>query len=139
MNWNIADRWEGTYSWVPRPFDSIPELPNLRKLCILANGVDSVDYKRDTRLIDAKLWAEKKHLFLPKWKALSYIPEVDIFMPMKWEVLREAGDEFVGSVRVHGVDEEEAKGKPVFCACKHMPKNRVIPQPGTPKWRQFII
>lgn len=102
-------------------------LRQLRKLCILAHGDKLIDLQ-DQRLIDAQLWAKKKHIFIAKWKKFDFIKDVDIFLPIAREVLREAGDERVRNVRVHGVDEEEARGKPVVCACAHMPEKRVIEQ-----------
>lgn len=79
-------------------------------------------------LIDEQLWANKKDIFMPMFKGLSFIRDVDIFLPIMHHILVREKDDIIDGVRLHGLTEEERLGKkPVFCACEWRPEKLSIP------------
>ena len=82
-----------------------------------------IDCNSNIPLISDALWQEKKHLFIPQFKKLMYVREVDIFLPIRGEILAKNKEDKLGHIRVHGLTEAESVGKfTVLCACRYMPE-----------------
>lgn len=120
FHWILGYPWEApTHSTALQAF---AEMKNLQKLCILGQSIGLIDCT-GMKLIEERLWCEKKKIFTPYFRKLQFIRDVDIILPMLNDVLVKARDTKIGKVRLHGLTEEEALGrKPVYCACKHMPE-----------------
>jgi hypothetical protein len=106
--------------------EAFAHMKALQKLCILGRSDGMVDCS-DGNLIDPNLWERKKHIFLKLFRNFLFIKDVDIFLPIRREILAKNREEKIGHVRLHGLTEEESMGKKdIYCACQNMPEKMKI-------------
>jgi hypothetical protein len=106
--------------------EAVAHMSSLQKLCVLGRSDGMIDCS-DGTLIEKELWEEKKGIFLALFRRFSFIKEVDIFLPIRQEILAAGNEERVGHIRIHGLTEEESLGKKdVYCACEHLPEKMKV-------------